>query len=270
MLPLCSSPLSFLPSIGVAEDGGFVQNALGTNSQISCLVAFIFLTALWFLVHAFVSPVLPGLLLPPSARRLHREKEQRLLELEQLEEHSGRKDGDTHKEELKELHAYFVTANANATASLHALYLVPAALFHALSTVIFPSAQLVVAQAAAAASKRALASGGDAGEGSELLTANAAISAADSKRRNIWDTYVAHWDEAPDFWDGENNPVVILSAYIMASYFFWDSIECFRNLQIHRRAFLIHGIISFLAAAVEILAPGIKLAGACGSPSGLR
>lgn len=200
-----------VPSFCVAEDGGFVENSLGSVYSLSALLLFIFLAATWFFIHACVSPVLPGLLLPRSARRLHREKEQRLLELEQLEKESVGKDGDTHREELDKLRAYFITSNANATASLHALYLVPAALFHALSSVILPSAQLVVARAAAAASKRVLLSEGGSAEGPDLLTANAAVWAAESKRRNIWDTYLAHWNEAPDFWGGENNPVVILS-----------------------------------------------------------
>ncbi|PFH32836.1 hypothetical protein BESB_014490 [Besnoitia besnoiti] len=239
---------------------------------------FLALTLFWFAVHAFVSPCLPSLLLPPAARRQHAQKLARLKQLEADLRQSARDAQNASTaacvdrfcaqdvgEELASLRVYRVSADANTTASLHALYLAPAALFHAVGRVILPVAHGLVAQAAAEAfSAFLLAHKGD-GDRAALQTGaeDAAREAALQQERNIWSTYLAHWDRAPDYWDGANDALVIFSAYVMSSYFLWDSFECLRNLKVHRRAFLLHAVISLLGGTIQIAAPGIKLSGFC-------
>ncbi|CBZ52056.1 conserved hypothetical protein [Neospora caninum Liverpool] len=246
------------------------------------LLLFFSLTCFWFFVHAFVSPKLPAVLLPPSARRQHTEKTARLAKLERTCPKKSAKSpaskaargpqggassgprgvsGEAVSDEIAALRVYFISANANTTASLHALYLAPAALVHAVRSVILPASQVLIARAASQAYAEALARGTDAA--ARMQAEQAALQAAASQQDNIWSTYLAHWDAAPDFWDGAHDPLVVVSSYIMGSYFLWDCFECLRNVEIHQRAFLVHALLSLLAGTIQIAAPGIKLSGLC-------
>ncbi|EPT30504.1 TLC domain protein [Toxoplasma gondii TgCatPRC2] len=263
------------------------------------LPLFFFLTLFWFYVHAFVSPRLPALLLPASARRQHIEKVTRIAALEAASTHRAQKtqpirtkqgvasytvassstttsrsttaccseDASSSSEavsaELAALRVYFISANANTTASLHALYLTPAALFHAVRCVVLPAAQILVAQAASQAYSSVLAHASGSEAEVRMQAEQAALHAEVEQRNNWWDTYFAHWGAAADFWDGRKDPLVIFSSYMMGSYFLWDCFECLRNLEVHKRAFLFHALLSFLAGTIQITAPGIKLSGLC-------
>lgn len=168
------------------------------------------------------------------------------------------------KLERQSLEKYFVMANANVIGMLHALYLTPAALYYSIRNVVLPAAELVLAERAAAVATKPV----DASHSSHAATAADVFENSDqlSSDRHLYDllaTYLFHWDKAPSFWDGSSDCLVIFSAYVMTSYFVWDTVDCFQHYKVHGRAFFFHALLSLLAGILQVSARGIRLAGLC-------
>lgn len=221
-----------------------VEGLMFSTSDFS-LFCLLLSALFWVSIHQKISPWLPYYFLPTSAWQQHHHKITLYQQNKKTEKNREPLDIGAEMFPLGEgltkqtttptdLKIYYVTSRANSTAFLHSLIICPMALAVVFSTICKAR--------------------------EEISTLHWIEDGDDNNLFKTLKSYLWDWGETDAFFNHRSFLLDII-AYVMAGYFLWDLVECFKHRDVHSKAFVLHGLLSLYAMVAYLLTPKGKMTG---------